>query len=128
MPFWFDVQVARNYGVGFLRDAVMGTVNLGAVKKAGDLRFLYQYGIKDGNSIVSQFTDDDFGTETPGLILLLMPSVLILVYPKFLQWQNLVFITDERRRAITPVSYFSFLYKEVPHTSYRFQSQFAFVF
>src|SRR5262245_32467921 len=43
MPLYFDFQGARNTGTGRQRDAVMGTVNLGNVKKAGDLRFLYQF-------------------------------------------------------------------------------------
>ena len=47
MPLWFHFQLSRNYGAGRLNDALMGTVNLGAVKRAGDLRFLYQYAIKE---------------------------------------------------------------------------------
>mgnify|MGYP001609418036 CR=1 FL=1 len=59
---WLDLQASRNLGAGRLRDALMASVNLGAVHGFGDMRFLYQFAIKDANAIVSQFTDDDLGT------------------------------------------------------------------
>src|SRR5262245_30764629 len=46
MPLWFDFQVTRDFGTGFLCDPVMGSFNFGEIKKTGDLRFLYQYTIK----------------------------------------------------------------------------------
>ena len=62
MPLWLDFQASRNVGTGKLRDAVMASANLGAIRKFGDVRFLYQFAIKDANSLISQFTDDDLGT------------------------------------------------------------------
>ena len=62
MPFYLDFQVAKNVGTHQLRDAMMASANFGAIRQFGDVRFLYQYTIKDANSIISQFTDDDLGT------------------------------------------------------------------
>ncbi len=126
MPFWFNVQMSRNFGAGFLQDAVLGAVNFGAVKKFGDWRVLYQYGIKDGNSMVSQFTDDDFGTNS-GVNIATHAFRFDIGLAKFLQWQNLVFITDERR-GNSPSQLFYVPVQRGTATSYRFQSQFAFVF
>ena len=126
MPFWFDVQVARNYGAGFLRDAVMGTVNLGAVKKAGDLRFLYQYAIKDANSIVSQFTDDDFGTGT-GVNLAAHAIRFDVGITRFLAWQNLLFIQNERR-SNNPSEFFFVPLQRGANTTFRYLGQLAFTF
>jgi hypothetical protein len=126
MPLWFNVQVSRNFGAGFLRDAVMGTVNFGAVKKFGDWRVLYQYAIKDGNSLVSEFTDDDLGTNS-GVNIATHAFRFDIGLAKFLQWQNLVFITDERR-ASNPSQLFFVPVQRGTATTYRFQSQFAFVF
>jgi len=57
MPCYLDFQVARNVGTHQLRDAMMASANFGAVRQFGDVRFLYQYAIKDANSIIAQFTD-----------------------------------------------------------------------
>ena len=62
MPFYIDFQAARNVGTHQLRDAMMASFNFGAVRQFGDMRFLYQFAIKDANSIIAQFTDDDLGT------------------------------------------------------------------
>jgi hypothetical protein len=62
MPFYFDIQALRNVGTHQLRDAMMASFNFGAVRQLGDVRFLYQYSIKDANSMIAQFTDDDLGT------------------------------------------------------------------
>ena len=126
MPLWFNVQLSRNFGAGFLQDAVMGTVNFGAVKKLGDWRVLYQYAIKDGNSLVSQFTDDDLGTGS-GVNIATHAFRFDIGLAKFLQWQNLVFMTDERR-GNSPSQLFFVPVQRGTATSYRFQSQFAFVF
>src|SRR5262249_34258162 len=64
MPLFFDFQAARNTGTTQLRDALMASANFGEVKNAGDVRLLYQFAIKQPNSIISQFTDDDLGTGT----------------------------------------------------------------
>jgi len=35
---------------------------VGRVRGLGDFRAIYQYAVKDANALVSQFTDDDFGS------------------------------------------------------------------
>ena len=63
-PVFVDFQGSRNFGAGFLRNAWMATLNAGEIRKRGDVRFLYSYTEKDGNSMISQFTDDQIGTQT----------------------------------------------------------------
>ena len=126
MPLWFDFQVARNYGASFLRDSVMGTVNLGAIKKAGDLRFLYQYAIKDANSIISQFTDDDFGTGL-GVNLAVHAIRVDIGLTRFLQWQNLLFIQNERT-GNNPSELFFVPLQRGANTTFRYLGQLAFTF
>jgi len=126
MPLWFDFQVARNYGASFLRDSVMGSVNLGAVKKAGDLRFLYQYAIKDANSIISQFTDDDLGTGL-GVNLAVHAIRVDIGLTRFLQWQNLLFVQNERRKS-DPSNLFFVPLQRGANTTFRYLGQLAFSF
>jgi hypothetical protein len=94
MPLYFDIQVARNTGSPFLRDALMGSVNFGSIKNRGDVRFLYQYGVKQANSMISQFTDDDFGTGT-GVNIRVHAIRGDIALTRFLQWQNLLFVQSE---------------------------------
>ena len=47
-----DVQASRNFGTSFMRNAWMVTLNAGHITKAGDVRFLYFYAVKDANSMV----------------------------------------------------------------------------
>lgn len=126
MPLWFDFQVARNYGASFLRDSVMGSVNLGVVKKAGDLRFLYQYAIKDANSIISQFTDDDLGTGL-GVNLAVHAIRVDIGLARFLQWQNLLFVQNERRSS-DPSNLFFVPLQRGANTTFRYLGQLAFNF
>ena len=126
MPLWFDFQVARNYGASFLRDSVMGSVNLGVVKKAGDLRFLYQYAIKDANSIISQFTDDDLGTGL-GVNLAVHAIRVDIGLTRFLQWQNLLFVQNERRSS-DPGNLFFVPLQRGANTTFRYLGQLAFSF
>ncbi|MEW5975011.1 MAG: putative porin [Acidobacteriota bacterium] len=61
MPLIFGIQLSRNIGTSRYRDAFMGSVEFGQVEKAGDLRFLYFYALKDANSMISYLTDDNVG-------------------------------------------------------------------
>ncbi len=126
MPLWFNFQVSRNIGADFLRDAVMGTVNLGAVKKAGDIRLLYQYAIKDANSLISQFTDDDLGTGS-GVNIAVHAMRFDVGLTRFLQWQNLFFIQNERR-GNNPDQFFFVPLRRGANTTYRYLGQLAFTF
>jgi hypothetical protein len=109
-----------------LRDAMMATANFGAVKKFGDMRFLYQYAIKDANSIISQFTDDDFGTA-------LTANIAVhgfrwdIGLTRSLQWQNLIFFQNERRPN-NPAQQFFVPVQRGANLTYRYLGQLAFSF
>ena len=74
MPLYFDVQAARNTGASNQGNAAIGSLNLGAIRDRGDLRFLYQLAFKQANSLISQFTDDDLGTGSGVNILGFVPA------------------------------------------------------
>ena len=93
-PVFVDVQGSRNFGSGFLRNAWMATLNAGEIKKAGDVRFLYTYTEKDANSMISQFTDDQIGTQT-GVNIRTHAIRFDVGLTKFLQWQNIFYIQNE---------------------------------
>ena len=126
MPLWFNFQVSRNYGASFLRDAVMGSVNLGAIKKPGDIRLLYQYAIKDANSLISQFTDDDLGTGS-GVNIEVHAVRFDVGLTRFLQWQNLFFIQHERR-GNNPDELFFVPLRRGANATFRYLGQLAFTF
>ncbi len=126
LPVWLDLQAARNVGTSFERNAYMATLNVGEVKKFGDVRFMYIYGVKQANSMISQLTDDDLGTGT-GVNLRTHLIRIDLGLTKFFQWQNLLFIQDElspndpARRFFVPL-------QRGAGTTYRIHSQFQFTF
>jgi hypothetical protein len=126
VPVWLDFQASRNIGTSFLRDAIMGTFNVGEVKNARDLRFMYLFAIKDANSMISQVTDDDLGTGT-GVNIRGHLVRFDLGLTKFLQWQNLVFIQNERRPNNPALNFFVPL-QAGAGTQFRIQSQFQFSF
>jgi hypothetical protein len=126
MPFYFDLQALRNVGTSQLRDAMMASFNFGAVRQLGDLRFLYQYAIKDANSIIAQFTDDDLGTgSTTNIAVHALRFDLGLT--RALQWQNLFFIQNARR-ANNPAQQFFVPVQRGANTTYRYLGQLAFTF
>jgi len=126
MPFYLDFQASRNVGTHSLRDAVMATANFGQVRQFGDLRFLYQFAIKDANSIIAQFTDDDLGTgSTANIAVHALRFDLGLT--RALQWQNLFFIQNARR-ANDPAAQFFVPVQRGANTTYRYLGQLAFSF
>ncbi len=126
MPFFLDVQTVRNVGSHQLRDAIMASFNFGSVRQLGDMRFLYQYAIKDSNSIIAQFTDDDLGTgSTTNIAVHALRFDLGLT--RSLQWQNLVFIQNARR-ANDPSQSFFVPVQRGANTTYRYLGQLAFIF
>jgi Putative porin len=126
MPFFLDVQTLRNVGTHQLRDAIMASFNFGAVRQLGDMRFLYQYAIKDANSIVAQFTDDDLGTgSTTNIAVHALRFDLGIT--RALQWQNLVFIQNARH-ANDPSQQFFVPLQRGANTTYRYLGQLAFTF
>ena len=126
MPFWLDFQATRNTGTSKLRDAFMASANLGAVKKFGDVRFLYQFAIKDANSLIAQFTDDELGIGT-GVNLRAHAVRFDLGLTRFLQWQNLFFIQNPRRPS-NPAELFFVPLQPGANTAFRYQGQLAFAF
>jgi hypothetical protein len=126
MPLFFDFQVARNVGTHAQRDAMMASVNLGAVRQLGDVRFLYQYAIKDANSIIAQFTDDDLGTgATTNIAVHAIRFDLGL--SRSLQWQNLLFLQNERRPN-NPAQNFFVPVQRGANLTYRYLGQLSFTF
>jgi hypothetical protein len=65
MPIIWNVQASRNVGASRLRDAWMGVVTMGKVQNYGDIRWAYGYFLKDANSMIGQFTDQDLGSGSP---------------------------------------------------------------
>jgi hypothetical protein len=92
-PVFVDVQGSRNVGASFLRNAWMATLNAGDIKKAGDVRFQYAYGEKDANSMISQYTDDQFGTNS-GVNIRTHAIRFDVGLTRYLQWQNIFYIQN----------------------------------
>ena len=126
MPFWLDFQASRNTGTSKLRDAFMVSANLGAVKKFGDMRFLYQFALKDANSLVAQFTDNELGIGS-GVNMSAHALRFDLGLTRFLQWQNLFFLQDPRRPS-NPAEQFFVPLEQGANTAFRYQGQLAFTF
>ncbi len=124
MPFWADFQALGNAGANSDNKAFMASVNLGQVRKSGDMRFLYQYSWKQANSMIAQFTDDDLGTQS-GVNTRVNSIRFDLGLTKFLQWQNILFIQDpiaaNRPGFFVPV-------QKGANTTYRFLGHLAFTF
>lgn len=126
MPIVFDLHASRNLGAGFLRDAVMGIASFGETRKAGDVRLLYAYAIKDGNSMISEITDDYVGSLS-GVNIKTNEFRFDLGLTRFLAWQNYLYVINPRRSS-DPALHF---YVSVPSgadTQYRVQSQLQFKF
>ena len=126
LPAWLDFQVARNHGARSLRDAFMASVNLGAVRQGGDFRALYQFAIKDANSMISQFTDDNLGTGS-GVNIAVHALRFDLGLTRFLQWQNLVFL-QHQRRASNPSEQFFVPLGRGANATVRYLSHLVFTF
>jgi hypothetical protein len=90
MPLFFDFQGARNTGTSSHRDAAMGTVNFGVVRNRGRRRILYQFALKQANSMISQFTDDDLGSGS-GVNIKVNAVRVDVGLTRFCQWQNCCF-------------------------------------
>ena len=64
-PISFNLQVARNIATDLNeRDAMLAALQIGRITKRGDTSFLYVFSIKGANSLISQVTDDDLGTNS----------------------------------------------------------------
>ena len=119
-PVFLDVQASRNFGTSFLRNAWMATLNAGQIRKAGDVRFLYFYAVKDANSMISQFTDDHLGTNS-GVNIRVHSFRFDVGLARFLQWQNIFYIQNEISRN-DPARHFYVPVQEGAATQYRIET------
>jgi len=124
MPLWVDLQGARNTGTGKHRDATMVSVNFGDAKNAGDVRFLGQFALKQANSLISQFQDDDLGTGS-GVNIRVYAARVDVAFTRFCQWQNLVFRQKELN-ANNPAEFFFVPLQAGSKANMRWQSQVLF--
>lgn len=105
----------------------MAAVSIGSVKKAGDVRFLYGYFVKEANSMVSQLTDDDIGTDVS--VNTRTHYIRVdLGLTKWLQWQNLLYIQDEISGNDPARNFYVASPVRGANTQYRICSQFAISF
>src|SRR5262249_6130367 len=100
--------------------------NLGSVRQFGDVRFLYQFAIKDANSMIAQFSDDDLGTGSTTNIAV-HAIRLDFGLTRGLQWQNLFFVQNARRANDPNQNFFVPLQKGAS-TTYRYLGQLLFSF
>jgi hypothetical protein len=126
MPAYVEFHGARNVGAGFLRNAWEGLVNFGDTQKAGDVRFLYAYAAKEGNSMISEVTDDYMGTNT-GVNMRTHEIRIDVGLSRFLTWQNLFFIQKEIS-SNDPARHFYVPIQAGTATQYRLQTQLQFKF
>lgn len=126
MPLSITLQGARNMGTSKLRDAGMGTISIGRTQEKGEIRALYSFGIKDANSMISQLTDDDFGT---GVTTNIATHHFRFDYAlrRGIVFQNLVFRQTERRPSNPADNFFVPLGRGTPVT-WRYQGQLAISF
>lgn len=126
MPIYLEFHGARNVGIGYLNNAVMGLVSFGDVKKVGDVRLLYAYGIKEANSMISEVTDDYLGTNS-GVNMRTHEIRVDVGLSRFLAWQNLFFIQNEISGNNAARNFYVPLQPGAA-TQYRLQSQLQFKF
>lgn len=126
LPVTWNIQVARNTGADFLRDAFLTSLSIGQSKEAGDVRFLYIWSIKDANSLISQVTDDDLGTGT-GTNISTHHFRFDYTIRKGLVLQNLIYFQNERRPTNPEQLFFVPVQRGTPR-QLRYQGQVQFTF
>lgn len=126
-PIAFNLQGARNFGTDANeRDAMLAALQIGKPTKRGDMSFLYVLSIKGANSIISQLTDDDLGTNT-GVNLRTHYFRWELALAKKVTLQSLVFVQRELRNSGQFPNFFVPLGAFTPR-QYRFQEHLVFSF
>jgi hypothetical protein len=126
LPLTWVLQASRNVGTSQLRDALLTSVSIGRTTQTGDIRGLYMFAIKDANSLISQLTDDDLGTGVGVNIATHHFRFDYTVRPN-IQFQNLLFLQNERRSSNPAASFFVPLGRETPRT-WRYLGQLAISF
>ncbi|HEU4934359.1 MAG TPA: putative porin [Pyrinomonadaceae bacterium] len=126
-PVTLNVQVARNVATGLNeRDAMLAALQVGRITKRGDTSFLYVFAIKGANSMISQVTDDDLGTNT-GVNIRTSHFRFEYGISRKVTFQSLFFIQNSLRRSGQYPNFFVPLGDFAPRT-YRVQQQLVFSF
>jgi uncharacterized coiled-coil protein SlyX len=126
-PVIFNIQAARNIGIGLAeRDALLASFQVGRVANHGDVSFLYVFSSKGANSMISQVTDDDLGTNT-GVNIRTHHLRVDYGIAKKITWQSLLYIQSERRSSGDFQNFFVPLNAFTPR-QYRLQEQIVFNF
>ncbi|HEV8188709.1 MAG TPA: putative porin [Pyrinomonadaceae bacterium] len=126
-PVTFNVQLARNVATGLNeRDAMLAALQVGRITKRGDTSFLYVFAIKGANSLISQVTDDDLGTNT-GVNIRTSHFRFEYGISGKVTFQSLFFVQNSLRRSGQFPNFFVPLGDFAPRT-YRVQQQLVFSF
>jgi uncharacterized coiled-coil protein SlyX len=126
-PVTFNIQAARNVGVGINeRDAMLASLQVGKVAGRGDMAFLYVFSTKGANSIISQVTDDDLGTNS-GVNIRTNHFRFDYGLAKKVTLQSLLYIQRELRNSGDFPNFFVPLNAFTPR-QYRLQEQIVFSF
>ena len=126
-PVTFNIQAARNVGVGLKeRDAILASLQIGKVVNRGDMAFLYVFSTKGANSMISQVTDDDLGTNS-GVNIRTNHFRFDYGLAKKISLQSLIYIQRELRNSGDFPNFFVPLNAFTPR-QYRIQEQIVFTF
>ena len=126
-PVTFNVQLARNVATGLNeRDALLTALQVGKSEKRGDMAFRYVFAIKGANALISQFTDDDLGTNT-GVNIRTHHFRFDYRITDRVTFENLIYIQNSLRRSGQYPNFFVPLGDFAP-TTYRWQPQLVFEF
>ena len=126
-PVTFNIQAARNVGVGLKeRDAILASLQIGRVVNRGDMAFLYVFSTKGANSMISQVTDDDLGTNS-GVNIRTNHFRFDYGLAKKISLQSLIYIQRELRNSGDFPNFFVPLNAFTPR-QYRIQEQIVFTF
>ena len=126
-PVTFNIQAARNVGVGLKeRDAILASLQIGKVVNRGDMAFLYVFSTKGANSMISQVTDDDLGTNS-GVNIRTDHFRFDYGLAKKISLQSLIYIQRELRNSGDFPNFFVPLNAFTPR-QYRIQEQIVFTF
>ena len=126
-PVTFNFQAARNVGIGLPeRDAMLASFQIGKVAKRGDMAFLYVFSSKGANSMISQVTDDDLGTNS-GVNIRTNHFRFDYGLARKVTLQSLLYIQRELRNSGDFPNFFVPLNAFTPR-QYRLQEQIVFSF
>jgi len=126
-PVAFNIQAARNVGIGLReRDAMLASFQIGKVANRGDMAFLYVLSVKGANSMISQVTDDDLGTNS-GVNIRTNHFRFDYGLAKKITLQSLLYIQRELRNSGDFPNFFVPLNAFTPR-QYRLQEQIVFSF